>query len=482
MYLNVRRVASAALFGMLVAGPAIHAQTSMPADEPDTNGPLAIKYKGIGIQPVGFFAAEGLFRSRNETSDIGSSYNSIPYGNTSNGKLTEFRGSGRQSRVGLAAGGDLGRVKLDGYFEGDFLGVGTSSNSNESNSYVFRVRQFFARAAFANGFTFSGGQMWSLITTDRMGATNRTEQTPYSIDAQYVPGFDWARQWGLRIAQSGFNKQVTFALSAEEPQMTVGGHGAPAQTLIGNPGNSLLNATANYSVDIAPDVIAKIAFDPKGFGHWELKALGRLFRDRVVDTGNVVGGTRTATREGGGVGAAFIIPIVPHYVDFSASGLWGRGIGRYGSAQLPDVVIGPDGTVKPLLAAHGLAGFDIHAGKKLDIYLNGGVEYAARQIYYTSATKSVGYGQPTVSNAGCDTELPPTGEYAPVAGTCTADTRALWQGTAGFWYRFYKGKVGTFQWGMQYSYTTKETWSDVNSYAPQAIENMAFTSFRYVLP
>jgi hypothetical protein len=35
---------------------------------------------------------------------------------------------------------------------------------------------------------------------------------------------------------------------------------------------------------------------------------------------------------------------------------------------------------------------------------------------------------------------------------------------------------------MQYSYTSKNTWSDAAGIQPQAIDNMFFTSFRYVLP
>src|SRR5580700_155618 len=47
-------------------------------------------------------------------------------------------------------------------------------------------------AAFHNGSTFSGGQMWSLVAETRVGLDNRTEALPMQIDAQYTAGFSWA--------------------------------------------------------------------------------------------------------------------------------------------------------------------------------------------------------------------------------------------------------------------------------------------------
>jgi len=70
---------------------------------------------------------------------------------------------------------------------------------------------------------------------------------------------------------------------------------------------------------------------------------------------------------------------------------------------------------------------------------------------------------------------------------CTADTRAVIEGTAGFWYRFYNGPKGKFQFGTQYSYVTRQTWSGITptsapSGAPEGLDGMVFTSFRYYLP
>ena len=80
-----------------------------------------------------------------------------------------------------------------GYYEADWLGTGVTSNNRQSNSYVFRDRQLFARADFANGWAVSGGQMWTLATENRTGTVNLTEWIPQTIDPQYQVGFNWER-------------------------------------------------------------------------------------------------------------------------------------------------------------------------------------------------------------------------------------------------------------------------------------------------
>jgi hypothetical protein len=80
----------------------------------------------------------------------------------SQSSMSEFFGSGRQSRVSLLAEGRLKSAKLSGYVESDFLSAAATSNSNQSNSYSLRQRQAWGQAAFDDGWSFTGGQMWSL--------------------------------------------------------------------------------------------------------------------------------------------------------------------------------------------------------------------------------------------------------------------------------------------------------------------------------
>jgi hypothetical protein len=106
-------------------------------------------------------------------------------------------------------------------------------------------------------------------------------------------------------------------------------------------------------------------------------------------------------------------------------------------------------------------------------------------------TAAGGYGGPTANNSGCSTELPPAGNSAPSGGAnCAGDTRYIGEGTLGFWHKIYQGEKGRVQWGVQYSYFYRNSWSGVFTPAtgpkvsgqPHAVDNMVWTSFRYYLP
>ena len=169
-------------------------------------------------------------------------------------------------------------------------------------------------------------------------------------------------------------------------------------------------------------------------------------------------------------------------------------MGRYGASQLSDLAINGNGTIRLTKDLQGLATLEWH-GKKLDVYAYTGADYAGRAASFDPVTrKEVGYGAPLFNNSGCYTETVPvtTGTAGFNPGTladCTADTRALIEGTVGFWYRFYNGPRGKFQFGTQYSYVTRQTWSGVGpsgagqpGVSPEGLDGMVFTSFRYYLP
>jgi len=441
-----------------------------------------LHYKGITLQPVGFVAFESVWRQRNITGDIGSSYSAIPFSGTTNGNMTEFRLSGRQSRLGMLASGNVGSTKVSGFWESDFLTVGTTSNSNESNSYALRIRQFFLQAALESGWTIAGGQMWSMMTPSKVGMNPRSEAVPLTIEAQYAVGFNWERQAGLRFINK-LSDVATWGFGVEESQTTFSARNAPGNFVTGQAGGSLLNGTTTYSTDYSPDFVTKLAFDPKGMGHWEIKAVASSFRDRIVDPATPTT-SRNSTTWGYGVGVGMYLPVMSggrDVVDLGLSGMYGNGIGRYGTTTLPDVTIQADTTLKPITAAQLMLSIETHPTKDLDIYSYVGAEYAGRTDYVNAAGKGAGYGSGLNVNTTCQTEAAPTNNTTPNGGACNADTRAFWQANLGFWYRFYKGAAGTVQWGMQYSYTSKNSWSGVGG-EPQAIENMLFTSFRYVLP
>ena len=104
--------------------------------------PEAINYKGVTLSPAGsFLAAETVWRSAATGGDINTPFTGIPLQNSEAGHISEFFGSGRQSRIAMKAIGKLNTFTLSGYYEADFLSSGTTSNNNQSNSYTLRQRQ-----------------------------------------------------------------------------------------------------------------------------------------------------------------------------------------------------------------------------------------------------------------------------------------------------------------------------------------------------
>jgi hypothetical protein len=400
------------------------ATTAAQEKKAEETGPTTIRYKGITITPGGFIEAATVTRTRANSADINTSFTNIPFPGNSLSKVAETNFTARQSRATALFEGKIGSAKLTGYYEGDFLNAGVTSNNRQSNSYPFRQRQVWGQLAFDNGWQFTGGQMWTLATENRKSINNRQEWLPMMVDPQYVVGFTWARQYGFRVVKD-FGGKFALGLSVEGPQATLGGRGFTSLTsttalgavtttqnfFINAPGQAggLFNSfdATGYTVNKAPDIIIKAAADP-GFGHYEVFGIISTFRNRIfpcavvgTNAGNTpapavptvvpcpVTGltTRTAagafndTRVGGGLGASFDVPLFTKKVDFGIKAVAGDGIGRYGSAQLADETFRPDGTAALIRTAHALGRVELHPNPKLDIYIYGGSEYAWRAGY-----------------------------------------------------------------------------------------------------
>jgi hypothetical protein len=495
----------------LAAQPAFSAGfvASPDEDKPDA---YQIRFKGITITPGGFMAAEGVYRQRAITNDVNTDFKGIPFTGASNAHVNDLNFSGRQSQINARVTGKLDNVKIGGYFEGDFLSAGVTSNNNETNSYTFRQRQFWAQAAFESGWTITGGQMWSLVTETKKGTEPLTEARPMTIDAQYNVGFSWARQFGLRVSKSFADNKLSVALSMEDAQTTFGGKLQTQNTLIAAPGDlaGLYNNEANYSFNKSPDFVFKAALDP-GWGHYEIFGVVGTFRARTFPCAGVAASPACPTTgfaannqsiTAGGIGGNARVPLFHHKLDAGIHFLGGSGVGRYGNATLADVTAHPDGTLVGLRSYQALGTLELHATPKLDIYAYVGGEYDGRAAYVDANGHGVGYGAigaaaPFIRNDGCSVELSPVNQNTP-AGTnttsgvvtpanCQGDIRNIIEGTLGFWYRFYQGPKGRVQYGFQYSYAVKNTWTGTNasgegSFTPHAIDNMVFTSFRYYLP
>ena len=443
--------------------------------------PAVLHYKGITLTPGGFLAGESIWRQRAMNADIYTNFNGTPYPGAGEAHTSEWVPSARQTRLSLLASGNVPFGTVKGYFEGDFLSAGSTSNNLQTNSYTLRVRQAWGQAQ-AGSFTFTAGQMWTLLTEDKKQALPGQEALPLMFDGNLHVGFTYVRQMGYRL-QDVVAPGVTLAVALENSQYQFSASNAPSNFFFGAPGaaGGLNNSLANYTNQVAPDVLFKVAVDP-GYGHYEFGGVARFFRDRFYPNGASSAGAQNDTELGGGFVANARFPVTSK-ADVGLHLVAGDGTGRYGPALLPDVTVKPNGTLEPLRNAQGLFSLELHPTKKLDLFGYAGTEYVQRTVYRNAAGVLVGYAPPSGSNVGCFTEAVPTGGtgYAPGTGTCLGATRVITQGSIGYVYRIYTGPAGKLQYGLAYSYLTRTGWAGAGG-APTAPNNFVYTSVRYYLP
>jgi len=578
------------------------------------NSPDTLHYKGITITPGGFAAGETIWRAHATGADIPTPFNALPYEKADAYLLSEFYGSGRASRVSMLAEGKPSWGTLRGYFEGDWLGTSVTGNNNATNSYAFRDRLLWAQAQTNSGWSFLGGQVWSLTTEDRKGVSNLTSDIalPQEVDPNIHAGFVGARQWGFRVSKTWDKFAIAFAaenpqliysasLAGNEPYAVLGSAGSsggaynPAISSC-SPSTSIVNYTneavpnsgttatggvtadaavpvyktvnscanvSNYSFNYAPDLIVKLAFDP-GWGHYEIIGIGGFAHETVypgeTTNSNLYGGIKDVAASAaagatvdaapaltsagaygnsinlGGVAASLRVP-AGHVVSFGLKGLYGPGVGRYGYAStLTDVTANYNGELVPVHNTSALGTLEISPSNRFVLYLNGGIDYAARvdfanagsttlgapsaifcpttagafactsspttadvaaggswgATWKTPSEAAVGYGSRLLNNSACNTLAAPgyngssTGYYP--GASCGAQNRDIQEYTAGYWYDIYRGDHGRFRQGIQYSYAERQGWSGAPATAGGAgigakgIENMFYTTLRYYLP
>jgi len=454
----------------------------------------------------GFIAAESVWRQRNQVNDIGTAFGAIPYPFSPLYNEHEFHGTARQSRISLLVEGNIDPYqKLSGYYESDFLGVGQTSNYNQSNSWAPRLRH--AYFTYDNtgwggwGFHILAGQTWSLATQNQVDMTPRKENIPLTIDANYVVGFNYLRQWqirgvvdvapGISLGASAENPATIFLGSTATAPLGTGGAFASGGIVNGQVvnfvntggGGDFLQGV-NVTTDQAPDIIEKAAFDP-GWGHYEVFGLQRFFSDNVLRcaVGACVAGSTTMvgtadnkTTFGAGVGGSVLLPLIPKYLELTANGLYGRGVGRYGAGQLPDVTIGVDGSLSLVRGWSAMAGLIAHPWEGLDVYAYAGVEQVDSN-FFNVGTTLFGLGNPGFSNATCLVTTP----FSFAGNTpadCIANNKKLTEVTVGFWQNVYKGDYGRVAFGAQYEYIKRYSFDGIGG-APSTDNNVVLTSVRY---
>ena len=297
--------------------------------------------RGVTFTPGGFAAAESVYRSRSINSDI----------NTPVRLHTVYElGAGRTRVSSTPPPGSRGwhcwstlRPRSATWAHTTRWTSsprGTTSNDNQTNSYTLRQREIWAQIATNSGFTLTAGQMWTLATEVKEGDQPGSERgEPAADDRSSVPRRFHLRPavTGVRFAQSLGPKQ-NIAASIEESQTILAAvSNAPSNFFFGSAGvgGGLYNSTANYSNNVAPDILVKYTADP-GYGHYEggrpwsgssgiattrPSATPQRWRRRLPQGTGV-----NSTAVGGGFFANARFPVT-HYLDIGLHVMQGTGTG-----------------------------------------------------------------------------------------------------------------------------------------------------------
>jgi hypothetical protein len=209
-----------------------------------------------------------------------------------------------------------------------------------------------------------------------------------------------------------------------------------------------------------------------------------------------------STATGAGIGGGFRGPVAGKYATVGLKGLWGQGVGRYGSSTITDVTLRPVGTISPIHAFSTLGTIELNPSPNFTIYTNYGGDYMARD-FALNGTTQVGYGNYSADMSGCGIEPASTASNAttdpitPGNSTygCKGNNKDVQEFTVGYWWNIIAGAQGRLRQGFQYSLIRRDLWSGAQGSSANAAaggynpgggahgdDNMIFTSLRYYLP
>jgi len=425
--------------------------------------PLQFHIGDAAVTPVGFMDLTNTYRSTNAGNSLQTNFGSFPYNNTVQGRLSEDKWSAENSRLGFRVDTRVKGANILGYFEGDFVGGSPSTNTQvSSNSMLFRIRQYYVDVR--KGFwEVLGGQAWSLLLPNRRGMSPLPADLFYTqvVDVNYTNGLFWGRIPGVRFIGHP-SKTVAFGIALENSSQYFGGSGGGGIPTLPAALATTYNSEVDNSVNndrtipnVAPDIIAKVTFDPSARFHFEVGGV-----ESSVKTFNPI--TQQSFTKGGAGGTLTInAELVKNFRVITAN-FYNDGSGRYIFGAAPDFIIRANGSPSLVHSASTVSGFEATI-KNLSPYIYYGGAYIQRNTALdANGTTLIGYGYP---------------------GSPNSQNRSIQEITTGWTHTIWRDpRYGALQWMTQYAYFFRNPWF-VGPGAPKnAHEHAAWFNLRYVLP
>jgi hypothetical protein len=424
------------------------------------------------LTPGGFVDLENIFRTTNTQNNIATNFAAIPFSNTAQGNLTEFRTTAQFSRLNLKVTDKFGGNEVTGYIEGDFSGNDAPNVYQSVNGHTNRLRLYFGD--FKRGkWEFLGGQTWSWLTPNRngVGPIPSDLAITYNEDQNIGVGIPYTRAAELRVAYH-VNDHLAVGVGMEDPNQFIGGFVALPTAFGATLGPQFDNGAQVGAPNLFPDIVSKIAYDRDIAGkHFHLEMTGLLTGARA--TVMPLGGTSFSSHStvGGGGDIATNYELFRNFT-LLANAFWSDGGAHYLVGTGPQLVIRPNaaGTnISPSMvhSGAGSAGFEWIATPKTAFAMYYAGDYFQRNFFpdTTNAenpTAIIGYGGP---------------------GSPNTNNRAIQQATFDWLLTFWKHpRYGALQFYTQYSYLTRAPWFVAPGEPKNAHLSMVYMGFRYVLP
>jgi cell division protein FtsB len=454
-----------------VADAALHTATPTTATntvqetEKPKESPLSFRIGGTDFTPGGFVDFENIFRSTNTTNVTGTNYGQIPFSNTVQGHLTEFRATGQYSRYNLKVSGKYGANNVVGYLEGDFNGNDAANVFVSANGHTNRLRLYWVDLKRGK-WEFLGGQTWGLQTPNRKGLSPNPADVFVTIgeDANVHVGVNYTRAAAFRAVLHA-NDNFAWGVEVQNPQQYVGIGEVVFPFLFNAQLGPQFDAANNAGApNVAPDIITKFSWDAgSGRGvHFEAGALMTTAKDAVIGlTPNFV----TNSKIGGGVMGGINVEVAKGF-RVLGYGMWGNGVGRYLFGLAPNAVVTPTGDISMVHSGDVIIGSEIQAGKNSQFGFYYGGMYAQRNFFLDPTNpvpgRFAGFGAPNSPNTA---------------------NRTVQEGTIDWTQTFWKNpQYGALLLVTQASYVTRAPWFVAPGAPKNAHLGMGYLSLRYVLP
>jgi hypothetical protein len=438
----------------------------------EKKSPLSFKIGTADITLGGFVDIENIFRTTNTQNNIATNYAAIPFSDTPQGHLTEYRLTAQFSRFSLHVTDKFGANNVSAYCEADFSGNDATNVYQTVNGHTLRLRLCFFDLKRGK-WEVLGGQTWSWLTPNRSGVGPNPAELAitYNEDQNIGAGLPYTRAAEFRVAYH-LNDHWAFGLGIEDPNQYTGNFVALPSAFASTVGPQFDNGAQIGTPNLFPDILPKVAYDTEVRGrHFHLEAVGLVTGARAAVT--PIGGTSFSKHSavGGGGSIAGNFELFRNFL-FLANGFWSDGGGRYLVADGPQLVLRPNaaGTnISPSMvhAGAGSVGFEWIANPKSAFAVYYGADYFGRNFFPDTTNtmnpaKIIGYGGP---------------------GSPNTNNRAIQEVTFDWLQTFWKSDVhGALQSYIQYSYLTRAPWFLESGAPKNAHLSMVYAGVRYVLP